>query len=142
MTGELFALLTGQGTVAAVAVPADEPDWSAFDGGVDNAMASAGGVGLSGAVFSARTLVLTGQLAPYQVHDYLSGLLIGYELVGVEGAGASHPDTVVVCGEPSLAHRYARALERRGTRVEVLPGDAVATGLWRVAVAAGLVVPA
>ncbi len=54
-------------------------------------------------IFSSRTLGLTGQLSREQQPDYLSGLLIGHELAGLEAVLAQH----------KLARRASAASDRQ-----------------------------
>jgi len=140
MTGELYALLTKDSTLSLLAVRSERPDWEAFDRGVEVATSATGDGGILNTAFSARTMVLTGALAPSQVDDYISGLLIGHELAGV---GASwlegYSGSVLLCGSAPLNERYRRALARRGVAVELAAPRAAAAGMWHVAVSAGLV---
>lgn len=140
MTGELYSLLTEHSTLSLLAARSDRPDWAAFDRGLDVATSSAGVGGLLCTAFSARTLVMTGVLAPDQVEDYVSGLLIGHELAGISASWlAGYPGEVLLCGSPQLTERYRRALEARGVAVGLAGPDAAATGMWHSALAAGLV---
>ena len=62
-----------------------------------------------------RTLGLTGRLEPALLGDYLSGLLIGHELLA--GLAAHRRDgaaPLVLVGDPALCRRYATALEPFG----------------------------
>ncbi|HEY8717847.1 2-dehydro-3-deoxygalactonokinase, partial [Pengzhenrongella sp.] len=154
MTGEIYALLTADSTLARMAKPADRPDWAAFERGLDVAASPVGRGGILNTAFSARTLVLTGQLAPEQVEDYLSGLLIGHELTGVaaswkgreHGSGQNNELTgglkgappVLLCGEENLNARYRRALERRGIQIAGAVTHSAPAGMWLVAQATGL----
>ena len=65
-------------------------------------------------IFSTRTLGLTGQLAPEQQSDYLSGLLIGHELRGLNEVLASSNrlagKTLRLIGNEALCERYRLAL--------------------------------
>jgi 2-keto-3-deoxy-galactonokinase len=45
-------------------------------------------VGLAHAIFGARTLALAGELAPEDVGDWLSGVVVGDEIRGARGLGA------------------------------------------------------
>ena len=140
MTGEIYALLTTNSTLSRLATHADQPDWEAFDRGLAVAASPAGRGGIQGTAFSARTLVMTGRLAPDQVEDYLSGLLIGHELSGVATSwlgDARNP--VLLCGNIDLNDRYRRALERRGVPVALAVPDCAAAGMWQVAQVTGLV---
>src|ERR1035437_7530851 len=74
MTGEIYALLTADSTLSRLAIRADRPHWEAFTRGLAIAGSPTGRGGILNTAFSARTLVMTGELAPDQVEDYLSGL--------------------------------------------------------------------
>lgn len=87
-------------------------------------------------LFGARTLALTGELAPADVHDWLSGLLIGREVrnarvwaqrQGCDGA------RVRLVGADALTARYGAALTQAGVAVEMAGADSAARGLWRIA---------
>ena len=111
---------------------------AAFDRGVARGSA---GVGLSHAIFGARTLPLSGELAADEVGDWLSGALIGDEIRAARvwarerGIDAGF---VRVIGEGALVARYVHALESLGLRAEPAPGAASAAGLYRIAQLAGL----
>ena len=139
LTGEMHRLLLQHSVLATSAEPSPEPCWPAFSRGVAVAAAEHGRAGLLGTVFSARSLPLTDAMPKTHVPDYLSGLLIGAELLGgaatLEGGAAD----LVLIGEPALADRYCRAgVQLNWPPMRVLP-DAAPIGLWRTAVALGLV---
>jgi 2-dehydro-3-deoxygalactonokinase len=96
-------------------------------------------------LFSVRTLGLTGQLKAEQQSDYLSGLLIGNELVSLEKCLARQDGlnlldrTIVLCGEAGLCERYRAALASLGCHTVDWVSDATERGLWHIAVHAGLV---
>jgi 2-dehydro-3-deoxygalactonokinase len=109
LTGELFALLTEHSILGRPAQRSDETDWAAFDTGVRLANQHHR-KGLSGLLFSARSLMLTGRLSASGIHDYLSGLLIGSEVQGVQSWWEACDQPILLCGNPPLCQRYARAL--------------------------------
>jgi 2-dehydro-3-deoxygalactonokinase len=141
MTGELYALLSRHSILADLIQPATEPQWAAFDRGVDVAAeAVSASTGLLGVLFSARTLPLTGAMAETDVADYLSGLVIGTELASaraswVRGAGSG----LWSIGDTGLSVRYRRAALRLGWQSVHVLEDAAARGLWRTARAMGLI---
>lgn len=140
MTGEFYALLTKDSTLSRLAARADQPDWEAFDRGLAIAASPTGHGGILNTAFSARTLVMTGTLAPDQVEDYLSGLLIGHELAGVTTSWLTETSSpILLCGNPNLNDRYRRALETLGVPVELAVGNCAAVGMWHVAQVTGLV---
>ena len=95
--------------------------------------------GVLSTLFSARTLGLTGELAPDEQPDYLSGLLIGHELAGLPQQAKHKP--IVLVGAADLCARYQRALALCGFVHVSLAQEATARGLWQLAVAAGLTQP-
>jgi 2-dehydro-3-deoxygalactonokinase len=140
MTGEIFALLTTSSTLSSVATRADSPRWEAFDRGLDVAASSIGRAGILNTAFSARTLVLMGRLASDEVHDYLSGLLIGHELTGMATSWLDDESAeILLCGDPDLSDRYRRALERRGLPVALAIHHSAPAGMWQVAQATRLI---
>ncbi len=139
MTGELFALLCrhsilGQGVPVgdggAEARPARD---EAFRDGVRAAASD----GLAGRLFSTRALMLTGRLPAALVPDYLSGLLIGEELLRADEGGPA-PDRVVLVGDAALTGRYALAFETLGRPAPMEVEAASVRGLYRIALAAAL----
>jgi len=138
MTGELYALLREHSILARLAT-AGGRDAAAFARGVRASLRDA--AALSHDLFSARTLVLTGALAPAGVADYLSGLLLGAEVAAarrwVQG-DAAEGGAVTLVGDRALCARYRRALLLAGFTVAPGPSDAAARGLWRIARHAGM----
>lgn len=138
MTGELFGLLKEHSILGAQLPPATD-DEHAFLRGVDAARDS-GAAGALSRVFSARTLMLDGSLPPASVPDYLSGLLIGDELrIALASGWATPHDSIHMVGEGPLCDRYVRAAARFGLTLRAAPDATTSHGLWRIAVAAGLV---
>jgi len=138
MTGELYAVLREHSILGRLAVAGAEP--GAFERGVSAGLEAH--VGLSHALFSVRTLALTGALASAGVADYLSGLLIGAEIAAgrrwlEERAARALPITIV--GDAMLCSRYRRAFALSGVDADLGPADAAARGLWRIAHCARLV---
>lgn len=141
MTGELFAVLLAHsilGRMADRATPNEGAD-EAFARGVAKGLA---GAGFSHVIFGARSLALTGELAPTDVADWLSGALIGQEIQAARGwadAQRSAIDAVTVIGGEALAARYMSALHQAELPACLGPADAAACGLFRIAHRAGLV---
>ncbi len=135
MTGELFAVLREHSILgrlmsvdAAHAPAAFRRGWEATLSGED---------ALLHRLFGTRTLGLFGRLAPEEAPSYLSGLLIGDEVrAAARGLAGS---TVTVIGDPVLCERYREALAGGGIGARIAAPDAARSGLWRVAVEAGLV---
>lgn len=142
MTGELFSVLC-QHSILGRLLPeirnvSREPDREAFELGL--AQAQQGHAGdLTHQMFATRTLGLTGRLPPAALADYLSGLLIGSELVsGLSGVHGRERMPLVMIGEPALCKRYADALRYFGQPVTAVLGNTAAPGLWNFALAAGV----
>jgi 2-dehydro-3-deoxygalactonokinase len=143
MTGEVYAALTAHTILGRTMKRPADPDTAAFVRGVTVAREH-GCAGLLATAFSARTLGLTGQLAADEQPDYLSGIVIGHELAGLEAVlarrdvslSATAPQLI---GADALCARYRLALEQFGCRHARLVHEATERGLWRIAVKAGLV---
>ena len=117
MTGELFAALRKH-TILGKLMSAEAEksfDEAAFTRGLDVALQTGTG-GLSATLFTVRTLGLTKQLNPEQLPDYLSGLLIGYELAGALDAfgKTTHSQALTLIGDAKLCARYQAALAHAG----------------------------
>ena len=140
MTGEMFAALCQHTILGRTMQVAAQPDDAAFARGVQVARSADARLGLLSNIFSTRTLGLTGALAAQAQADYLSGLLIGHEVAALASCREDIQRVpIVLCGESDLCRRYAMALELIGLSRPQIAGPATPTGLWRVAVAAGLV---
>jgi len=139
MTGELFALLLrysllGQGIDAGAA-----HDFARFVDGV-RAARDSGAAGGWSRLFSARALRLHGQLADDKAAGWLSGLLIGEEIRAMLAADAGgRTVSLQLIGESALCVHYQRALAEFSLTAEHLGVDSAASGLWQIAVRAGLV---
>ena len=141
MTGELYAVLLAHSLLGRLADAAHAPDvpGPAFARGVARGLA---GGGLGHLIFGARTLALTGELAPNEVPDWLSGLLIGREIRSARtwanrrGLDAAR---VRVIGGDALVARYRQALAQADIDAEAGPADAAVRGIARVARLANLI---
>jgi len=143
MTGEVFAALSEHTILGRTMVTPDRPDTEAFLRGVKVAR-DKGTAGVLATIFSSRTLGLTGQLTREQQPDYLSGLLIGHELSGLEAVLAQQQSTLAgrtlrLIGNEALCERYRLALAQFGCLQADLVKQATERGLWRIAAQAGLV---
>ena len=141
LTGELFAVLRAPSILGRLMpAPADgqETDESAFELGLSTARRSQPG-DFPHQIFAARTLGLAGRLAPPALADYLSGLLIGHELVsGLAGIQESAEIPLIMIGEPALCRRYTRSLAYFGRTASAVLGNTAPVGLWNFADAAGV----
>ncbi|SMG57290.1 2-dehydro-3-deoxygalactonokinase [Paraburkholderia susongensis] len=145
MTGEVFAALREHTILGRTMTTPDRPDTEAFLRGV-NVAREKGQAGMLATVFSTRTLGLTGELPGEAQPDYLSGLLIGHELAGLEAvlvlqqSSLAHQSPRLI-GNEALCERYRLALAQFGCLQAQLVKHATERGLWRVAAEAGLVNP-
>ncbi|HEX3381772.1 MAG TPA: 2-dehydro-3-deoxygalactonokinase [Paraburkholderia sp.] len=145
MTGEVFAALREHTILGRTMTTPDRPDTEAFLRGV-NIAREKGHAGMLATVFSTRTLGLTGELSSEAQPDYLSGLLIGHELAGLEAVLAQQGSSLAqqslrLIGNDALCERYRLALAQFGCLRAEPVRHATERGLWRVAVAAGLLQP-
>ncbi|EKS73427.1 2-dehydro-3-deoxygalactonokinase [Caballeronia zhejiangensis] len=143
MTGETFSALRDHTILGRTMHPTATHDEQAFLRGVDTAR-DAGHPGMLATIFSTRTLGLTGQLSAEQQSDYLSGLLIGHELRGLnevltreQSALAGKPLRLI--GNDALCNRYRAALARFGCHGAATVAHATEHGLYGIAALAGLV---
>jgi 2-dehydro-3-deoxygalactonokinase len=130
VTGEVFALLAQHSFIARMAAPAPAADWAAFERGVAIAAADdARSPGLLARLFAVRTGWLDGAVAPREVGDILSGIVVGSEFAEARAAGwlAGAPRLVLIGGE-ELATRYVRAARAFGLAAEAGPADASILG--------------
>lgn len=127
MTGELFAAVRS-GTVLGEEMGEPGAAMAAFEEGVQQGLSDRA---LTAALFAVRTKRLSGLLSPASTADYLSGLLIGAEIVAQDRV-LDRPITLV--GPPSLNARYSRALSMAGFEDvhEIDASTATARGLWRI----------
>jgi 2-dehydro-3-deoxygalactonokinase len=106
-----------------------------------------GTAGVLATIFSTRTLGLTGQLAANEQPDYLSGLLIGHELAGLEAVFVQQQSSLagkslLLIGNDALCERYRLALAQFGCTQAALVQHATEHGLWRIATQAGFIASA
>jgi 2-dehydro-3-deoxygalactonokinase len=137
MTGELYSVLREHSILGRLATAGT--DSTAFGRGIRTSLRA--GAAPSHDLFSARTLALTGELAPDGVSDYLSGLLLGEEFAAahawMERIGA-RALSITLVGEAMLCERYRAALTIAGIDARIGPIDAAARGLWKLARQAGM----
>ncbi len=129
MTGELFEVLR---KYSVLQVRDSDDVQAAFDDGLT---AAGDGSALASRLFTARARVVGGDMSPEWVKSYLSGLLIGAEIVGVPPLLGVRPQTpVAVIGDLKLASHYMRALQASGYVASLHDGvDAVLAGLKAIA---------
>jgi 2-dehydro-3-deoxygalactonokinase len=122
ITGELYALLREHSTLLK-ANPHEPDDPEQFDQGFDagTTQSMAANVGLLSVLFRTRTEQLLQDRTRSWASGFLSGLLIGYEMVSMlKKPFDSAPLTII--GAPSLAVLYQRALAGYGVSSRVLDG--------------------
>lgn len=120
MTGEFFATLGKQGTLAPLMKGPD--DDTAFAAGVDEARRRAV---LTHALFGVRARAVTGAMPAAQVRSFVSGLLIGAELVAALDLIGQDGGGVTTVAAPKLQGIYAAAAARLGIDLQPLDPDAV-----------------
>ncbi len=123
MTGEVFAALKDH-TILGRLIEEGAASGEGFRAGVLAAQEMRMPGDLLNAVFGARTLGLFGRLAGNELADYLSGLLIGAELVCALPAGGHG----VVIGTKALGGRYTEAAALLGRELRAAPDDCVVAG--------------
>jgi 2-dehydro-3-deoxygalactonokinase len=127
MTGELYALLA-QHSILAKSLPQRstlfEPQ--AFLKGVEVASE---GANILNTAFSVRVKSLFKELAPEHAPSYLSGLVIGEELVAMQVQPGVN---LILVGTPQLTERYQLALEHLGANVRSLGSQAAWAGLHQI----------
>jgi 2-dehydro-3-deoxygalactonokinase len=143
MTGETFGALRDHTILGRTMRPSEQHDTASFLRGVVTAKDS-GHAGMLATIFSTRTLGLTGQLKPEQQADYLSGLLIGHELRGLNEVLAREQSalagkTLRLIGNDALCARYRIALAQFGCHDAPTVAQATERGLHRIARQAGLI---
>ena len=120
MTGELFATLSAQGTLAALMTGPDNE--AAFAAGMAQARQRAP---LSNALFRVRARVVTGAMPAADARSFLSGLLIGTEFVAALDMLGDSPGSLASIASPALQQRYAAAAECFGLTLRALDPDQV-----------------
>jgi 2-dehydro-3-deoxygalactonokinase len=127
MTGEFYAMLVQHSILSkslAQQSTAFEPQ--AFLQGIDFACQ---GESLLNTAFSVRVKTLFKTLAPEHAASYLSGLVIGEELVSMQVQPGAE---LIVIGSQQLTERYQLALEHLGANVRTLGSQAAWAGLYQV----------
>ncbi|WP_284176708.1 2-dehydro-3-deoxygalactonokinase [Rhabdaerophilum sp. SD176] len=131
MTGEIYAALKGHTILGRLLPEGATGAPGAFAEGVRH-MRSHAGAGLLHAAFSARSRVLFDELAPADIGEYLSGIVIGAEMAGGLALGWN-PASLRLVGEPPLTARYAEAARIFGLASQIAPADTTIRGFRRLA---------
>jgi 2-dehydro-3-deoxygalactonokinase len=148
MTGELFDVLRKHSILGRLmtqdgieknSTAHSAARTGAFELGLSTARAVPSG-GLSHQLFATRTLGLAGRMAHPHLPEFLSGLLIGHELVAVLASmGGLHNTPLIMIGDPALCARYQTALAVMGKTADRVLDNSAPAGLWMVAQTAGWV---
>jgi 2-dehydro-3-deoxygalactonokinase len=123
MTGEVFAVLQSYSVLGRMMAPAQQGE--GFARGLEAARGLQRPGDLLHAIFAARTLGLFEELPPDQLGEYLSGLLIGAEIL----AGARGAVGATAIGSAALAARYIEAGARLGVTIAPAPDNCALLGL-------------
>ncbi|WP_018153074.1 2-dehydro-3-deoxygalactonokinase [Leeia oryzae] len=136
MTGEMYALLRQHSLVGRVCADADW-DEAAFQEGLSVASVHPDWLNQ---LFGVRARGVLGERTPAALSSWLSGLLIGYEMVQGLQRLAGKPAQVGVVASGQLTGPYLAALACFGVQGIAIDGEqAVTRGLWQIAKKAGWV---
>ncbi|HRO59604.1 MAG TPA: 2-dehydro-3-deoxygalactonokinase [Burkholderiaceae bacterium] len=139
MTGELYAVLREHSILGRMFEEPADPEasgpMSAFDEGVDRALAAPGALGHL--LFTVRSEGLLGERAAGHQPAYLSGLLIGAEIADALRVFVAGPPTIIA--PTPIAGRYCRALSRAGVDARIADEKPAPAGLFAIALRAGLI---
>jgi len=130
-TGELYSVL-GKHSVL-ISTDADGHDQSVFLQGVEAAESKADADFIH-VLFSTRSRQVLGELPADKAPAYLSGLLLGSDVMGaLTGFSESDPQTggVTLIGESKLAECYRLVLERQGVAAKILDPHKIAIAGYR-----------
>ena len=147
MTGEFYALLAQHSTLShnmpsaqsvapsalfatttetSMTTSAAPPETSAYLQGIEHATRSES---LLNTAYSVRVKSQFGHMEPVQMASYLSGLVIGEELISMQLEPGSE---VVVVGSQAMSERYRLALEHLGVRARILGTQTTWAGLHTI----------
>ena len=131
MTGELFDAVRGHTIIGQMIEPGAWDD-QAFLEGLDRAPEPGG---LLGHLFGVRAKGLFDTLRPETAGAYLSGLMIGHELVAAldSGGGGGGGGEICLIGGGRLMELYAAALSHRDRPCRKLSPDIAAAGHMKLA---------
>jgi len=131
MTGEVFDLLRRRSLLARLMTEGgDSMEKPAFIQGIARAGQPGG---LLHHLFSVRTAGLMETLQPTQLASYLSGLLIGHELLDSQWAGQARATGVHLVGGPALIESYLLAMHQLGIAAEIHDETLAARGAHALA---------
>lgn len=134
MTGEVYGALRSH-TILGRLMKSGQSKGEGFLKGVEAARRQGASAGaLLHQLFSVRTLGLFDLLQGEELPDYLSGLLIGAEIL----AAAQPGQTITIFGSDELTDRYGKAADALGLAWNRGPERSVVAGHVQIARAAGL----
>jgi 2-dehydro-3-deoxygalactonokinase len=137
MTGEAFAALR-EHTILGRLMEEGDPTGAGFARGVREGARRGTAGALLKRLFGVRTAGLFGDVAPVDLADYLSGMLIGAEIADASvGAGA----VVHLIAADALAERYRAAGAELGVEMQAMDAECVVLGHLAIARLAGLLGP-
>lgn len=120
MTGELHHLLLTSSLIGAGLPPQREND-EIFKKGLERGIETS--IPLS-ELFEVRAGYLLGHLDVATISEYLSGLLIGHEIISMmQYLQSSPPQSITIVGNPGLSKRYLYALKSLGYPAQKVDGD-------------------
>jgi 2-dehydro-3-deoxygalactonokinase len=125
MTGEVFAVLKEHSVLGRMMAPPREGGaHSGFGLGLEASAALERPGDLLHAIFMTRTFGLFNQVEAGELAEYLSGLLIGAEIL----AGARGAKAAILIGAPSLVERYVGAGAKLGVAMSAAPENCATLG--------------
>ena len=128
MTGEVLDLMVDH-SILGRAMEGKRLNLDCFNTGVECA---AQGIGLLHDMFSARSRYLFEEIAPTDLHSYLSGIVIGHEILSMLRCHETLQNICLV-GQPALCKLYAAALRHHNINSTQLDGGmAVRQGLFAI----------
>ncbi len=130
MTGEMFAMLSREGTLSSLLrVGVEHEDMADFDAGIVFARKR---LTLTNALFSVRARVVSGAMPATKARAFVSGLLIGTEFVGAQDSDTVC-ESITLIGSDALVQRYARAASLFNIAVKIMdPHDVYCAALSRI----------
>ena len=140
ITGELYAVLREHSILGRLMSAGEAHSEMALEMGLAAARESSPGE-LPRQLFAVRSLGLAGRLPATALADYLSGLLVGHELVAALASSRAARDAgapLVLIGDADLRRRYVRALRSFGTAPQAELDNTAPRGLFELARTAGL----
>lgn len=125
MTGEIYALLKGHSVLRSLLTSTNEEvsetDVEAFDNGI---VVAKSGLGAMQLAFGVRVNhVLLGHTSPKSACSYLSGLLIGCEVLDCIKVMKNSDEAIQIVGNEKLGPLYQRAMTTFGVAAKVIKAD-------------------